>query len=139
MTNAAGRLLGSVVRARVDRAGWAAVAYTDARGDRQSAIVVGSEAGYRAFVNRCPHWGVPLAPLRGPFLDDAGRLRCLSHGARFRPDDGACVDGPCPGASLDELDLTIHPDRIDVHAPSGLSLAAAPTLRLAPRTADPNE
>ena len=55
-------------------------------------------AGY---VDRCPHMGLPLAQTLDDYLTPGGELiACSWHGALFRPDDGACVGGPCAGASL---------------------------------------
>lgn len=97
-------VLGSVAAARLDERGEAAFAWVDAEGRRHEGFVVAVDGAYRAYVNHCPHWGVPLAPLRGPFLEEeTGLVRCRSHGARFRREDGRCVDGPCPGASLTAL------------------------------------
>ena len=55
-------------------------------------------AGY---VDRCPHMGLPLAQTLDDYLTPGGDLiACSWHGALFRPDDGACVGGPCVGAAL---------------------------------------
>lgn len=55
----------------------------------------------RAWLNVCPHAGRALNWAPDRFLtDDAGRLVCSAHGAVFEPADGACVTGPCRGASL---------------------------------------
>ena len=53
------------------------------------------------YVNRCPHAGHELNLMPNEFLTADGELiLCRSHGARFRAEDGFCVLGPCPGASL---------------------------------------
>ena len=53
------------------------------------------------FIDRCPHTGLPLAPLPDRYLTrDADLVICGSHGALFRIDDGFCVSGPCAGRSL---------------------------------------
>jgi nitrite reductase/ring-hydroxylating ferredoxin subunit len=55
----------------------------------------------RGYVDRCPHQGLPLARALDQYLTPDGALiACSWHGALFRPDDGACVGGPCPGARL---------------------------------------
>jgi nitrite reductase/ring-hydroxylating ferredoxin subunit len=61
-----------------------------------------------AFVNECPHMGLPLdwKPDRLA-LDDGAFLRCSHHGAVFRVDDGLCVAGPCVGESLNPVTLCI--------------------------------
>lgn len=59
-----------------------------------------------AYVNRCPHTGAPLEWLPDQFLDlDNSFIQCAIHGALFRPEDGYCVRGPCPGRSLTPLPL----------------------------------
>jgi nitrite reductase/ring-hydroxylating ferredoxin subunit len=54
-----------------------------------------------AFENRCPHAGHRLDFPPGKFMTPDGTwLRCASHGALFRPEDGECVAGPCTGERL---------------------------------------
>jgi nitrite reductase/ring-hydroxylating ferredoxin subunit len=60
------------------------------------------------YVNKCPHDGVPLDWERNQFLDPNGlRLMCGKHGARFEFGTGACVDGPCKGAALQRVSLSL--------------------------------
>jgi nitrite reductase/ring-hydroxylating ferredoxin subunit len=55
----------------------------------------------RGYIDRCPHTGLPLAPLPDRYLTrEADLIICSSHGALFRPGDGVCVAGPCAGRSL---------------------------------------
>jgi nitrite reductase/ring-hydroxylating ferredoxin subunit len=57
-----------------------------------------------AFVNACPHQGVELDWLPGAFFDaDGSSLVCSLHGARFAPDTGRCIEGPCRGGTLARL------------------------------------
>ena len=68
-----------------------------------SAFVVrGRDGTCRAWVNRCPH--VPLYGLDfgdGEVVDPRdGLIVCANHGARFSPEDGLCIKGPCRGDSL---------------------------------------
>ena len=54
-----------------------------------------------AFENRCPHAGHRLDFPPGRFTTpDGAWLRCASHGALFRFEDGECVAGPCTGEAL---------------------------------------
>lgn len=54
-----------------------------------------------AYVNSCPHAGTPLDWPPDRFFNFEGTLlRCGTHGARFRVEDGYCVSGPCAGKSL---------------------------------------
>jgi nitrite reductase/ring-hydroxylating ferredoxin subunit len=70
-------------------------------GARFHGFVVRHGAEVRGYVDRCPHMGMPLAQRLDEYLIPSGELiACSWHGALFRPDDGACVAGPCPGAAL---------------------------------------
>lgn len=64
-------------------------------------FVVRRGGAVRGFIDRCPHAGTPLALISDRFLTREGDLiLCSTHGALFRPEDGLCVAGPCPGAFL---------------------------------------
>jgi nitrite reductase/ring-hydroxylating ferredoxin subunit len=53
--------------------------------------------------------GTPLETFPDKFLDQTGELLiCSTHGARFRVRDGACVKGPCEGASLEPVPIHIR-------------------------------
>lgn len=68
-----------------------------------------------AYVNSCPHTGVPLNWLPDQFLDYSGALiQCALHGAQFRPGDGYCIWGPCQGQSLKSLPVRIHRQQVYV-------------------------
>ncbi|MFJ4052751.1 Rieske (2Fe-2S) protein [Pseudomonas sp. NPDC089743] len=59
----------------------------------------------RVYRNLCPHLRVPLEYRKDRFLSADGQwVVCYAHGARFRPDDGTCVHGPCRGDALQALD-----------------------------------
>lgn len=67
-------------------------------------VVLLWEGKLRAYVNSCPHLGLPLNLNGDVFFDEAGRhLLCSMHGALFRPGDGACIAGPCQGDALKAL------------------------------------
>jgi nitrite reductase/ring-hydroxylating ferredoxin subunit len=58
----------------------------------------------RAYVNDCPHLGVPLDSRGGDFFEEDRRyLVCTFHGALFAPETGECVAGPCKGDALTGL------------------------------------
>ena len=55
----------------------------------------------KAYLNRCPHLGVPLNWDNDRFMDSEGSLlRCATHGALFEPESGLCILGPCRGEYL---------------------------------------
>lgn len=57
-----------------------------------------------AYVNACPHSGVPLDWTPHRFLNAGGTLVvCSVHGAEFRVEDGMCLRGLCKGDRLDAV------------------------------------
>jgi len=57
-----------------------------------------------AYLNRCSHRSLELDWIEGEIFDAFGQLLlCATHGARYAPATGACVDGPCHGAGLVKL------------------------------------
>jgi nitrite reductase/ring-hydroxylating ferredoxin subunit len=59
--------------------------------------------------NICPHLGLPLEWMPHQFLDrDAEYIQCATHGALFRIEDGQCIAGPCPGATLAPVPFQIQ-------------------------------
>jgi nitrite reductase/ring-hydroxylating ferredoxin subunit len=80
----------------------------------QEAIVLLDGGGMlRAYVNRCQHLPIPLDGGSGRFLSDDGNfLMCGTHGARYRREDGLCVEGPCGGRALEALELELQGDAI---------------------------
>lgn len=50
-------------------------------------------AAVAAYVNKCPHVGVPLNMFPDLFLTrDKQHILCCAHGALFRKQDGLCID-----------------------------------------------
>jgi nitrite reductase/ring-hydroxylating ferredoxin subunit len=80
----------------------------------QEAIVLLDAAGtLRAYINRCQHLPIPLDGGSGRFLTDDGKfLSCGTHGARYRLEDGLCVEGPCGGRALEPLEIELDGDAI---------------------------
>jgi len=64
-----------------------------------------------AWRNACPHvGGAPMAWKRHAYLSaDGQHVMCHAHGARFEPDTGLCVHGPCLGGWLQRVALQISP------------------------------
>ncbi|MBS1138604.1 MAG: hypothetical protein H6R13_57 [Proteobacteria bacterium] len=64
-------------------------------------ILLRSGTTVRAYVNRCPHFGVPLAtkPEQLIFVPQVS-LSCNVHYAKYSWHDGLCRDGECSGESL---------------------------------------
>ena len=69
----------------------------------------------RAYVNACAHQGVELDWEHGSFFDDERtHLVCATHGARYDPRDGHCVDGPCKGKGLSRIAAVERDGRVFV-------------------------
>ena len=82
-------------------------------------FVVNVAGVLHAYVNRCPHAGTPLDLNRDGFVGEDGRhLVCSRHGAVFTPETGLCVEGPCPGASLERLLVSRMGGRVVVSCPT---------------------
>jgi len=61
------------------------------------------------YVNRCPHFGVPLAARDEQLILDAHRsFRCNTHYARFGWQTGHCDFGDCAGETLPRVALKVE-------------------------------
>lgn len=64
-----------------------------------------------AYVNRCAHFGVPLAARQDLLLYQPHvRITCNVHYAHYRWSDGLCTAGDCEGESLLVIPLVIDAD-----------------------------
>ncbi|MBD3633618.1 MAG: Rieske (2Fe-2S) protein [Methylophaga sp.] len=62
----------------------------------------------RAYLNFCPHLGIPLNWQPDEFMSMEGtHIQCSTHGALFQLEDGYCFSGPCRGQSLTPLNIEI--------------------------------
>ena len=78
-------------------------------GSMESLILHRRGPELRAWVNVCPHAGRRLDWAPGEFLrSKAGELVCAVHGATFALGDGRCVGGPCVGAHLRAVPVTVR-------------------------------
>jgi nitrite reductase/ring-hydroxylating ferredoxin subunit len=73
------------------------------------AILVELDDGtVTGWFNHCQHFTHIMldkgsgAPMRN------GELVCANHGAMFEADSGECTYGPCEGAMLDPIDVTVE-------------------------------
>lgn len=77
--------------------------------DRRAIFVVRQGGRIFGYKNSCPHTGSPLDWVPDRFLDRERRLiLCATHGARFRIEDGYCLEGPCAGARLAPVALRVE-------------------------------
>jgi len=55
----------------------------------------------------CPHWTDVRLDRGSDATTRDGEFVCEKHGATFRTTDGECTHGPCEGATLDAVDVTV--------------------------------
>ena len=84
-------------------------------------FLVRHRGALHAWRNSCPHVpGAPMAWKRHAYLSpDGSQVMCHAHGARFEPDTGLCVHGPCLGQRLQRVPLAVDEAgrvRLDVPA-----------------------
>ena len=64
-------------------------------------LLLRSGSEVKAYVNRCAHFGVPLAARQDLLIFvPHTSLTCNVHYARYRWSDGACAGGECEGVGL---------------------------------------
>ncbi len=74
----------------------------------ESGFVIRFDDQLHAYRNRCPHQGTELDWMPGQVFDaDGDALICSTHGARFHPQSGLCIEGPCLGQKLSALPVRI--------------------------------
>ena len=85
----------------------------DDDGDAEAeAILLRLDGDVSAFRNYCQHWtDVRLDKDDGAFVRN-GEVFCQKHGATFEGDTGYCNFGPCEGAVLERVDVTIDGDAV---------------------------
>ncbi|MCC5796959.1 MAG: Rieske (2Fe-2S) protein [Methylophaga sp.] len=71
-------------------------------------IVLRQKKQIHAYLNHCPHLGVPLNWQPDVFLSpEETHFQCSTHGALFTLEEGYCIVGPCSGQSLVKLNTEI--------------------------------
>ena len=77
--------------------------------DSFRVLLLRSGEGVRAYRNRCAHAHIPLNYEPDIFhVLDGDVLMCAHHGAMYRIADGFCFDGPCEGARLMPIPVTVE-------------------------------
>ena len=71
-------------------------------------LLLKQDGQVRAYLNYCPHLGIPLNWQPDAFMSMEGtHIQCSTHGALFQIEDGFCFTGPCRGQSLTPLNIEI--------------------------------
>ncbi len=80
----------------------------DESGEEREAILVRSDGELHAWLNYCQHYtNINIDKGSGAEMRN-GELICTNHGAYFESDSGYCNHGPCKGAYLNEIDISIE-------------------------------
>ena len=83
------------------------------QGQDLPAFAVRHAGVVQAYLNRCRHRGVELDWQPGEFFDrDGHALVCATHGARYSPVTGLCLEGPCRGQGLVKLAVIEKNNRV---------------------------
>jgi nitrite reductase/ring-hydroxylating ferredoxin subunit len=121
-------------RADLKDGGMAARFQYEFDGQSVAAIAIAFDNEVHGYVNSCPHRATELDWQPGQVFDESGLyLVCATHGALFEADTGRCVGGPCQGASLLRVALTVTGDSIFL-ARGRLLSAQVPTPALGEKT-----
>jgi nitrite reductase/ring-hydroxylating ferredoxin subunit len=88
--------------------------------DAFRVVLLRSGAGVVAYHNCCPHFSLPLNYEPDVFhVFDGENLMCAHHTAMFRIATGECFDGPCAGAKLTAVPVTVVNGRVVIaYAPA---------------------
>lgn len=101
----------------------------DSEGDELEAILLRTEDGIACWRNYCQHFThIRLdkgsgAPTRN------GEIVCANHGAMFERESGLCTFGPCEGAYLNGIDLTVEDGEIYLDDPDYEFVGVGPIER----------
>jgi len=92
-------------------------------GTKLEIFVVSKNGHLTAWLNQCPHKGMPLEWQPDEFLDDDGEnIICATHGALFDIEDGSCLGGPCRGQGLTLIPIEKKGDDLYLTEESGLEV-----------------
>jgi nitrite reductase/ring-hydroxylating ferredoxin subunit len=80
----------------------------------REAILIATDDGIACWLNSCQHMRhIPLDKGTGAPIRD-GEIVCANHGAMFAADTGECTFGPCEGAYLQSIDVTVDRGQVSM-------------------------
>jgi len=84
--------------------------YMEGPFEEEGILLKLADGQIRAYKNECRHLPMKLDDREPRDFWDPSRthLVCNSHGARYRPEDGLCVGGPCEGSHLRSLPIVVE-------------------------------
>ena len=62
----------------------------------------------KIWINDCPHANLSLDLIKGKVQSNDGKLLCANHGAKFDPESGICLKGPCKKKYLTNFPFVIE-------------------------------
>jgi nitrite reductase/ring-hydroxylating ferredoxin subunit len=85
---------------------------TDPTGPTEAILSRLKDGTVVAYRNYCMHWTDVRLDKGSGALVRRGELVCQKHGATFQRDSGYCDFGPCEGASLERVDVTVRDSQV---------------------------
>jgi len=96
-------------------------------GEEQEAILVGLDGGVAGWLNHCQHFThIRLDKGSGAQMRD-DEIVCTNHGAMFEVDTGRCTFGPCEGAYLGVIEVTVEDGAVYLTDPDYEFVGLGPT------------
>jgi nitrite reductase/ring-hydroxylating ferredoxin subunit len=81
-------------------------------GEESETILVRSDGEATGWLNSCQHFThIRLDKGSGAEMRD-NEIVCTNHGAMFEADSGLCTFGPCDGAYLENVSVTINGESV---------------------------
>jgi nitrite reductase/ring-hydroxylating ferredoxin subunit len=75
--------------------------------DENEVVLVRLDDAVADLRNFCPLWTDVRLDSGSGAECRGGEIGCTRHGATFEADSGECTHGPCDGAVLEEIDVTV--------------------------------
>lgn len=79
-----------------------------ATGEKREAVLVDGDGAISCWLNYCQHFTHVRVDEGSGAETRNGELVCTNHGAYFASDTGRCTHGPCRGAYLPGVDVTVE-------------------------------
>lgn len=83
----------------------------------QEIILTRQNGSITAWENHCQHWTDTRLDRGDGALVREGDIVCRRHGATFEPGSGECTWGPCEGAYLDVIDVSVDDGAVHLDEP----------------------
>lgn len=81
---------------------------TDGTDRPRRILVVRHVGGFRAYHDRCAHFGVPLGVTPAYRYVECDAIVCQVHYARYAVTDGRCLKGDCDGEGLEPVPMELR-------------------------------